>query len=130
METAGDMQTRNTQLEAELQRKNQQLIPVHDEYMACFRVIESKLTAFCQKEQEAGAVANSNANQKSLVNKPGIFTGDTKDSLKSFIGHMNLYVASITEDTKLRVGVIFLGGHEFVWFKVTSKVNVSRIGRS
>ncbi len=57
-----------------------------------------------------------------FVSKPEVFKGDTKESLDSSIGHMNLYVAKVPDDQKLSVAVSFLGGHAFDWFKVVNQV--------
>lgn len=60
--------------------------------------------------------------QKILFNKPEIYKGDSTDSLESFLGHMDLYIAQIPEKMKLNVDISFLGGHAFDWYKFISKV--------
>lgn len=56
------------------------------------------------------------------MNKPEIFKGESKDSLESFIGHIDLYIAHVPDNMKLDVAVSFLGGHAFDWYKVVCRV--------
>ncbi len=122
MDITQEMQTRIIQLEAELAKKQHELEAVHADNTARFAVIESKLAAVCQNEHGSSTV-QLNANQKTLVNKPEIFKGEPGQSLDSFVGHMDLYVADVPEETKFNVAVSFLGGHAYDWFKVSQHVD-------
>ena len=113
MDITKEMQERIVQLETELAKKQHELESAHAEYGAHFLSIESKLAAVCQNEY---LMNNENVNQqimKPLVNKPEVYKGGTEESLESFIGHMELYVARVPEPQKLNVVIIFLGGHAF-----------------
>lgn len=59
---------------------------------------------------------------KILVKKPDTFNSSSSQSLDSFIGHMDLYLARLPEDQKFSVEVSFLEEHAFDRFRVTSAV--------
>lgn len=115
--SARQMMERIKQLEEELARKNHELVSERSDAQARLTVVESKLLAFENFEQMR------HSNQKTLVNKPEVFTGGSNQSLDAFIGLMDLYVSTVPENMKLNVAVSFLSGHAYDWFKVIENVD-------
>ena len=111
------MMERINELEQELARKHDELESVRSNAQDRLTVVESKLLAFENNQHSCGP------NQKTLVNKPEIFNGESDQSLDAFIGHMDLYVSTVPDSMKLKVAVSFLSGHAYDWFKVIENVD-------
>lgn len=109
--TITEMQARILQLESELQQaRNVQ-----------HRVLEIEQKLATSTHGLNGPTTDSTGS-RILVNKPVVFTGSQDQSLDSFLGHMELYLAQVPSNQKFNVAVSFLGEHAFDWFKVTQMV--------
>ena len=119
MNPVEEMQNQIIQLEEELRKKNNEFA----KHNARFEVFESKLTAMCLNQPNTrNSARDASVAQKMLVNTLEMFKRTTGESLDSFTGHMDLYLAQIPEEMYLKVAVSYLSGHASDWFKVISEV--------
>lgn len=124
MNPVQEMQARIRQLEEELGNKNQELNAVRSEYSARLTNLESKMAQMIASQANMSSNAgNAHNRQKILVDKPEVFKGESNESLDSFIGRMELYLAQIPEELKLKVAVSYLSGSAFEYFNVANSVD-------